>query len=159
MRVLYSDPRRLDTVQERELNSEYADLDRLLREADFVCVHVSLSEKTRHLIGQAELALMKPTAYLINAARGPVVDEKALVKALQSGTIAGAGLDVYENEPALEPGLVELENVVLLPHVGSATLETRLRMASLAAENLRAGLEGRVPPNLINPAVLARRRT
>jgi glyoxylate reductase len=159
MRVLYSDPRRLDPVQEHKLNSEYADLGRLLRESDFVCVHVSLSEETRHLIGRAELGLMKPTAYLINAARGPVVDERALVQALQSGTIAGAGLDVYENEPALEPGLVELENVVLLPHVGSATLETRVRMASVAAENLRAGLEGRVPPNLLNPEVLPHRRT
>jgi glyoxylate reductase len=102
---------------------------------------------------------MKPTAYLINAARGPVVDEKALVEALRSERIAGAGLDVYENEPALTPGLVDLENVVLLPHVGSATLETRLKMASLTAENLSAGLEGKVPPNLINPEVLPRRRT
>jgi glyoxylate reductase len=159
MRVLYSDPRRIDTIHEQELNAEYVDLGRLLREADFVCVHVSLSAETRHLIGQAELALMKPTAYLINAARGPAVDEKALVKALRSGAIAGAGLDVYENEPALESGLTELENVVLLPHVGSATLETRVKMASLAAENLRAGLEGKVPPNLINPEVLPHRRT
>jgi glyoxylate reductase len=159
MRVLYSDPRKIDTVHEQELNAEYVDLGRLLREADFVCVHVSLSQETRHLIGKAELALMKPIAYLINAARGPVVDEKALVEALRSGTIAGAGLDVYENEPALEPGLVELENVVLLPHVGSATLETRIKMASLAAENLCAGLEGRVPPNLLNPEVLPHHRT
>jgi glyoxylate reductase len=159
MRVLYSDPHKIDTVHEQELNAEYVDLGRLLHEADFVCVHVSLSEETRHLIGKAELALMKPMAYLINAARGPVVDEKALVEALRSGTIAGAGLDVYENEPALEPGLVELENVVLLPHVGSATLETRIKMASLAAENLCAGLEGRVPPNLLNPEVLPHHRT
>jgi len=159
MQVLYSDPRRLGTAQERELNAEYANLGRLLREADFISIHVSLSEKTRHLIGEAELALMKPTGYLINAARGPVVDEKALVQALQSGTIAGAGLDVYENEPAIEPGLVEMQNVVLLPHVGSATLETRVRMASVAAENLRVGLEGKAPPNLINPDVLPRRRT
>lgn len=159
MRVLYSDPRKIDTVHEQELNAEYVDLGRLLREADFVCVHVSLSQETRHLIGKAELALMKPMAYLINAARGPVVDEEALVEALRSGSIAGAGLDVYENEPALEPGLVELENVVLLPHVGSATLETRIKMASLAAENLCAGLEGGVPPNLLNPEVLPHRRT
>jgi glyoxylate reductase len=142
-----------------ELNAESADLGQLLAEADFVCLHVSLSEETRHLIGQAELALMKPTAYLINVARGPAVDEKALVEALRSGTIAGAGFDVYEHEPALTPGLVELDNVVLLPHVGSATLETRIKMASLAAENLHAGLEGRVPPNLINPEVLPRRRS
>ena len=159
MRVLYSDPRKIDTVREHELNAEYVDLGRLLREADFVCIHVSLSKETRHLIGRPELALMKPTACLINAARGPVVDEKALVRALRSGTIAGAGLDVYENEPALEPGLAELQNVVLLPHVGSATLETRIKMASVAAENLYAGLEGRVPPNLINPEVIPHRRT
>jgi glyoxylate reductase len=159
MRVLYNDPRKVDPVLERELNAEPVDLRCLLSEADFVCIHVSLSEETRHLIGQAELALMKPKAYLINVARGPAVDEKALVEALRAGRIAGAGLDVYENEPALAPGLVELENVVLLPHVGSATLETRVKMASLAAENLRAGLEGRVPPNLINPEVLTRRRT
>ena len=159
MRVLYRDPRRIDAAAELELNAESADLGRLLSEADFVCLHVSLSEETRHLIGQAELALMKPTAYLINVARGPVVDEKALLAALRSGTIAGAGLDVYEHEPALTPGLVELENVVLLPHVGSATLETRFKMASLAAENLVAGLEGAVPPNLLNPEVLPRRRT
>jgi len=159
MRVLYNDPRKVDPDLERELNAEPVDLGSLLSEADFVCIHVSLSEETRHLIGQAELALMKPKAYLINVARGPAVDEKALVEALRAGRIAGAGLDVYENEPALAPGLVELENVVLLPHVGSATLETRVKMASLAAENLRAGLEGRVPPNLINPEVLTRRRT
>ena len=158
MRVLYSDPRKIDAVREQELNAESVDLVRLLREADFVCVHVSLSEETRHLIGRTELALMKPTAHLINAARGPAVDEKALVEALRSGTIAGAGLDVYENEPALAPGLVELDNVVLLPHVGSATLETRIKMASLAAENLCAGLDGRVPPNLINREVLLHRR-
>jgi glyoxylate reductase len=159
MRVLYNDPRKMDPARERELNAEPVDLGCLLSEADFVCIHVLLSEETRHLIGQAELALMKPGAYLINVARGPAVDEKALVEALRAGRIAGAGLDVYENEPALAPGLVELENVVLLPHVGSATLETRVKMASLAAENLRAGLEGRVPPNLINPEVLTRRRT
>ncbi len=159
MRVLYNDPRKMDPARERELNAESVDLGCLLSEADFVCIHVSLSEETRHLIGQAELALMKPNAYLINVARGPAVDEKALVEALRAGRIAGAGLDVYENEPALAPGLVELENVVLLPHVGSATLETRVKMASLAAENLRAGLEGRVPPNLINPEVLAHRKT
>ena len=159
MRIIYSDPRTIDSATAHELNAEPVEFKHLLGEADFVCVHVSLSLETRHLIGRSELALMKPTAYLINAARGPVVDERALVKALQSGTIAGAGLDVYENEPALEPGLVELENVVLLPHVGSATLETRIKMASLAADNLCAGLEGRVPPNLLNPEVLPHRKS
>ena len=158
MRVLYHDPRSIDAATERELDAESAGLRRLLSEADFVCIHVSLSKETRHLIGPTELALMKPTAYLINAARGPVVDEKALVEALRTGRIAGAGLDVYENEPDLTPGLVGLENVVLLPHVGSATLETRTKMASTAAENLCAGLEGKAPPNLVNPEVLPRRK-
>ena len=101
---------------------------------------------------------MKPTAYLINTARGPVVDEKALLVALQKGQIAGAGLDVYENEPALTPGLAELGNVVLLPHVGSATLETRTGMAAMASRNLIAGLSGERPPNLVNPEVLATSR-
>ncbi len=156
MRILYHDPRSIDAGTERELNAESVDLQRLLSEADFVCLHVSLSAETRHLISKAELALMKPTACLINAARGPVVDEKALVEALRTGRIAGAGLDVYENEPDLTAGLVELENVVLLPHVGSATLETRTRMAATAAENLRTGLEGRMPPNLVNPEALSR---
>jgi glyoxylate reductase len=159
MRIIYSDPRTIDSAVAHELNAEHVEVKYLLGEADFVCIHVSLSPETRHLIGRAELALMKPTAYLINGARGPVVDEKALVQALKSGTIAGAGLDVYENEPALEPGLVELENVVLLPHVGSATLETRIKMASLAVDNLCAGLEGRVPPNLLNPEVLPHRKS
>ncbi len=159
MRIIYSDPCTIDSAVAQELNAEHVESRYLLGEADFVCIHVSLSPETRHLIGRTELALMKPTAYLINAARGPVVDEKALVQALKSGTIAGAGLDVYENEPVLEPGLVELENVVLLPHVGSATLETRIKMASLAADNLCAGLEGRVPPNLLNPEVLPRRKS
>jgi glyoxylate reductase len=106
------------------------------------------------LIGEKELALMKPSAFLINTARGPVVDELALLRALQNGIIAGAGIDVYENEPAITPGLEKLDQVLLLPHVGSATLETRTRMAAMAAENLLCGLRGDTPPNLINPEVL-----
>ena len=101
---------------------------------------------------------MKPTAYLINTSRGPVVDEKALLQALRKKKIGGAGLDVYENEPALTPGLAKLDNVILLPHVGSGTLETRFRMAAMAVENLIAGLSGKVPPNLVNPDVLSHRR-
>ena len=158
MRVLYHNRNRLTPAEERESQAEYADLNKLLAQADFVSLHVPLSEETRYLIGTAELSRMKPTAYLINTARGPVVDEKALLAALQKGAIAGAGLDVYENEPALTPGLAELGNVVLLPHVGSATLETRTGMAAMASRNLIAGLSGERPPNLVNPEVLATSR-
>ena len=154
MRVLYHNRSRLTPAEERESPAEYADLNTLLAQADFVSLHVPLSGETRHLIGAAELSRMKPTAYLINTARGPVVDEVALLAALQRGMIAGAGLDVYENEPALTPGLADLPNVVLLPHVGSATLETRTAMAAMAARNLIAGLDGQRPPNLVNPEVL-----
>jgi glyoxylate reductase len=132
------------------LQVSYAPLPTLLREADFVTLHVPLTPETRHLISTPELALMKPTAYLINTARGPVVDEAALVEALRRGQIKGAGLDVYEKEPQLSPGLAALENVVLLPHVGSATIETRTRMGLMAAENLLAGLRGERPPNCLN---------
>ncbi len=155
MRVLYHSRNRLTPAEEKEWSAEYAGLEALLAEADFVSLHVPLSEETRHLIGAAELSRMKPTAYLINTARGPVVDEKALLAALQQGVIAGAGLDVYENEPALTPGLAEQANVVLLPHVGSATLETRTGMAAMAARNLIAGLGGQRPPNLVNPEILS----
>ena len=145
---------RLTPAEERESPAEYADLNALLAQADFVSLHVPLSKETRHLIGATELSRMKPTACLINTARGPVVDEVALLAALQRGMIAGAGLDVYENEPALTPGLADLPNVVLLPHVGSATLETRTAMAAMAARNLIDGLGGQRPPNLVNPEVL-----
>ena len=154
MPVLYHSRSRLTPAEERESPAEYADLNALLAQADFVSLHVPLSKETRHLIGAAELSRMKPTAYLINTARGPVVDEVALLATLQRGMIAGAGLDVYENEPALTPGLADLPNVVLLPHVGSATLETRTAMAAMAARNLIAGLDGQRPPNLVNPEVL-----
>ena len=154
LRVLYHNRSRLTPAEERESPAEYADLNTLLAQADFVSLHVPLSGETRHLIGAAELSRMKPTAYLINTARGPVVDEVALLATLQRGMIAGAGLDVYENEPALTPGLADLPNVVLLPHVGSATLETRTAMAAMAARNLIAGLDGQRPPNLVNPEVL-----
>lgn len=150
MPILYHQRHKLEDREERELGATYVSLGELLAQADFVSLNVPLSKGTRHLIGSAELKSMKPNAYLINTSRGPVVDEQALVKALQNGEIAGAGLDVYEQEPAVSPGLIELDNVVLLPHVGSATLETRTKMASLAAENLLAGLRGEVPPNCLN---------
>jgi len=141
---------------EGELGAEFVDLETLLRESDIVSVHVPLTEATRGLIGAAELALMKPTALLINTARGPVIDQAALVQALQQGVIAGAGLDVYEVEPLpADDPLLALDNVVLLPHLGSATVATRTRMAVMAAENLIAGITGERPPYLVNPEVLA----
>jgi glyoxylate reductase len=153
MRLLYHQRRQLDPAEEREMGIEYADFGRLLRESDFVSLHVPLTDKTRYLIGMPQLKQMKPTAYLINASRGPVVNEKELVEALQARVIAGAGLDVYENEPALTPGLTELPNVVLTPHVGSGTIEDRTLMARMATENLLAGLKGEVPRHILNPDV------
>jgi len=151
MNILYHNRRRLPPEREAALRIEHTDLESLLSESDFVSLHVPLTEETHHLIGTRELSFMQPSAFLINTARGPVVDEVALVDALRRGTIAGAGLDVYENEPELAPGLGELGNVVLLPHVGSATAETRYKMAAMAAENLVAGLAGRIPLNCVNP--------
>ena len=142
MRVVYSDERRNDQA-ERELGLEYVSFERLLAEADFVSVHVPLMPSTRHLIDAAALRKMKPTAVLINTSRGPVVDERALAEALRDGVIAAAGLDVYEREPAVEPLLMELENVVLLPHVASASEKTRTRMAVRAAQNILAFLDGK----------------
>ncbi|HZE22311.1 MAG TPA: D-glycerate dehydrogenase [Desulfobaccales bacterium] len=150
MKLIYHSRTRLEPARERQLRVAFAPLDTLLQEADFVSLHVPLTSQTRHLISRRELQLMKPSAYLINTARGPVVDEAALVEALRQGEIRGAGLDVYEREPALAPGLADLENVVLLPHVGSATIETRTRMAQMAADNLLAGLRGDPPPNCLN---------
>jgi glyoxylate reductase len=154
MRILYHNRRRVSPDEERSLSAKFVDMKTLLTESDFISLHVPLTEETRHLIGSPELSLLKPTAFLINTARGPVIDEKALAEALKAGKIGGAGLDVYENEPALSPGLTKLDNVILLPHVGSGTLETRLRMGMLAVENMLAGLTGKSPPNLVNPEVL-----
>jgi glyoxylate reductase len=128
------------------LGAERMPLDQLLAEADVVSLHCPLTPETRHLIGAAELELMKPTAVLVNTARGPIVDERALAEALATGRIAAAGLDVYENEPAVEPGLLELDNVVLSPHLGSATVETRTAMAELAARNAIAAVRGEELP-------------
>ena len=157
MRVLYHNRHPMEASEEEELGVQYVDLKGLLTEADFVSLHVPLTDQTQHLIGPHELELMKPSAHLINASRGPVVDEKALVEALKNGKIAGAGLDVYEEEPDLAPGLIDLDNVTLLPHVGSATLETRTKMAQLAADNLLAGLRGEIPPNCLNCDTISHR--
>ena len=153
MRILYHARHRVPETIEGELAARYVDRETLLRESDFLSLHVPLTPETRHLVQARELELMRSTAFLINTARGPIVDEEALAEALKSKRIAGAGLDVFEREPQVHPGLIELENVVLMPHVGSATAETRLRMAQLAAENLLAALDGRRPPNLVNPEV------
>jgi glyoxylate reductase len=153
MRVLYADPN-VNEALEREVGARRVPLDHLLAESDFVSLHVPLTPETQHLIGADQLRRMKPTAVLINTSRGPVVDEAALVEALRAGTIAAAGLDVFEKEPALTPGLTEAPNVVLLPHIGSATVGTRTKMATMAATNLVAVLEGRRPPNGVNPEAL-----
>jgi len=154
MRLLYYDPQRVDRVVEDELGARYVDKAALLRESDFLTIHALLTPETHHLIGANELRAMKPTAFLINAARGPIVHEEALVQALREGWIAGAGLDVYEEEPTVHPGLLEAKNAVLAPHIASASRETRTKMALMAVENCLAVLEGRIPPNPVNPEVL-----
>lgn len=149
MRIVYTHPR-VHPVLENECRAERLPLDVLLAQSDVVSLHVYLDAQTVHLIGTRELSLMKPTAILVNTSRGPVIDEAALVRALREGTIAGAGLDVYEDEPRLAAGLIELENVVLLPHIGSGTVETRSRMAELAAHNVIAVLNGQRPLSPVN---------
>ncbi|MBI4251669.1 MAG: D-glycerate dehydrogenase [Candidatus Tectomicrobia bacterium] len=153
MKVLYSDARRAPARLERELGVRYVSLGSLLKQADILTIHAPLIPETHHLIGAAALRRMKRTAVVVNAARGPIVDEGALAAALRSGRIAAAGLDVHEREPAVHPELLKLENVVLLPHLGSATLETRTAMGILAAKNCLAALAGRRPPCLVNPEV------
>ncbi|MHC5037845.1 MAG: 2-hydroxyacid dehydrogenase [Planctomycetota bacterium] len=152
MEILYTDPKG-DTEFERETDARRVPLEALLGESDFVSLHVPLTAETKGLIGREALARMKAGAILINTARGPVVDEKALAESLLSGHLRGAGLDVYEREPDVEPSLLAQENVVLLPHVGSATVETRDAMGRLAAENLLAALAGRKPKHPLNPEV------
>jgi glyoxylate reductase len=154
MRILYSDPRRLPEVDEAKYGMIYKSYDDLLREADFVTLHPQLGPDTRHLLGSRELGLMKKTAYVINTSRGPVIDEAALTAALREKRIAGAGLDVYEHEPKVTPGLFEMQNVVLTPHLGSAVLELREGMAHVVVDNVIAVIEGRRPPNVMNPEVL-----
>jgi glyoxylate reductase len=155
MRVLYWAPRRKPESEERNAGLSYVPLDDLLRDSDFVSVHTPLNKETRHQIGARELKLMKKTAYLINTARGPIVDEAALVRALQRRQIAGAGLDVFEHEPKVATALRKLPNVVLTPHLGSAVGEAREAMAHHVADNIAAFLAGKRPPNCVNPQVLA----
>jgi glyoxylate reductase len=154
MPVLYTARRRLDPEREAALGVAWRELDQLLAEADFVSIHTGLSPATHHLIGPERLARMKPTAVLVNTARGPIVDEAALAEALRAGRLGAAGLDVFEREPEVHPDLLELDNVTIVPHLGTSTLETRVAMGMMAADNLLAALEGRRPPNLLNPEVL-----
>ncbi len=155
MKVLYHNRNRIAPELERKCNATYAGLDELLAQSDFVVLQVPYSPATHHLIGAAQLAKMKRSAILINSTRGGVVDDAALVEALQKGVIRGAGLDVFENEPKLNPGFLALDNVVLAPHIGSSTEATRKAMAMLAAQNLVAALAGATPPNLLNPGVVS----
>ncbi|HLX24506.1 MAG TPA: NAD(P)-dependent oxidoreductase, partial [Usitatibacter sp.] len=150
MRVLYNNRTRLDAGEEKRLGAEYVDRDALLAQSDFVVVMAPYSPATHHLIGAAEIAKMKPTAILVNSARGGVVDDAALVNALREKRIAGAGLDVFEGEPKLAREYVTLPNVVLTPHIGSASRATRVTMCNTAAANMTAVLEGREPPNPVN---------
>src|SRR6266536_5093460 len=154
MKVLYYDVYRMQPEEEATYQMTYMPMDDVLKQADFISIHTPYMASTHHLIGDRELSLMKPGAILINTARGPIVDEKALVKALQSGPIGGAGVEVFENEPAVEPELLTMENVVILPHIASASLKTRTLMATMASDNIVAHFHGQRPPNIVNPEVL-----
>jgi glyoxylate reductase len=151
MRVIYFDVARPPAEVERELGAEYLELNQLLTEADFISIHVALTPETRHLFGAEEFKRMKPTAVIVNTSRGPVIDEAALAEALGGGELFAAGLDVFEKEPEVHERLLDLDNAVVIPHLGSATVETRDAMGMLAVENVTAALEGRRPPTLLNP--------
>lgn len=153
LRVIYHDPRRLPAADEQQLRITWVPFEELLATADFVSIHAKLTPQTRHLFNVAAFARMKPTAYLINTARGPIVDEEALVHALRDKRIAGAGLDVYENEPTPHPGLLQLQNVVMTPHTGSAITELRAAMANVVVDNILALLAGRRPPHCWNAEI------
>jgi glyoxylate reductase len=153
MRVLYYDPNPLTPEAEQQLGATRVDLARLLVESDFVSVHVPLTPETQHLLSTQQFDEMKRSAILINTSRGPVIDEAALVAALDAKKLAGAGLDVYEREPAVHPGLIRMPNVVLAPHIASATTRTRSEMSAMAARNMATAVRGGRPPNLLNPEV------
>jgi glyoxylate reductase len=156
MRVLYWTPRRKPESEERQAGLTYVPLDRLLRESDFVSLHSPLNAETRHQIGTRELGLMKKSGFIVNTARGAIIDEAALVRALKAKKIAGAGLDVFEFEPKVSAELKRMKNVVLAPHLGSATPEVRELMANIVVDNIAALLDGRMSPNCVNPEVLNR---
>lgn len=154
MRILYTDSRRLDLATEQSLGASFVNKAALLEESDFISIHCPLTPETRHAFSDTEFHAMKPSAVLVNTARGPIVNEAALAQALQANEIFAAGLDVYEQEPHIHPVLLECENAVLIPHLGSATMETRARMAKIAATNIIARLSGQTPPNCVNPEAL-----
>jgi glyoxylate reductase len=154
MKILYADPKRLPLQLERNFEARYCSLDELLRDADFVSLHPQMTPETHHLMSERQFALMKPTAFVINTSRGPIIDEAALVRALKDKKIAGAGLDVYEHEPEVSPELVAMPNVVLTPHLGSAVLTLREGMANIVVDNTIALIEGRRPTSCLNPEVL-----
>lgn len=154
MKVIYHKHTPLPAEREAECRATWVDKQTLLRESDFLVLLLPYSPESHHTIGAAELALMKPTAYLINVARGGIVDDEALISALRQRRLAGAGLDVFEGEPKFNPGFLELDNVALTPHIGSSSRATRMAMAMTAADNLIAVLSGQRPPNLLNPEVL-----
>jgi lactate dehydrogenase-like 2-hydroxyacid dehydrogenase len=156
MNVIYTDVQNIPAF-EAAIDGKFVDKETLLKSADFISVHVPLLPSTRHLFGADEFKLMKKTAILINTARGPIIDEKALVEALREGQFAGAGLDVFEQEPDLMDGLSELPNVVLSPHVGTSTTETRIEMVVVCARNIIAAISGKIPPNCLNPQALSGR--
>ena len=158
MRVIYYDEQPASPEVERELGVSRSDLYRLLSESDFVSVHVPLTGTTRHLVSTAQFATMKPTAVLVNTSRGPVVDEAALAEALKGHQIFAAGIDVYENEPDVHPELLKLDNVILAPHIASASVRTRSQMSEMAARNLITGVRGGRPPNIVNPEVFNQQR-
>lgn len=151
MKVLYNKTRRLNTDEEKRLNVEFRELDDLIKEADFVSLHCNLYKKTYHLLGEKQFNLMKHTAFLVNTSRGSVVDEKALIKALQMKKIAGAALDVFEDEPNIPKELLDANNVVVTPHMGSGIYETRLAMTERCCTNLLMALSGKIPQDLVNP--------
>ena len=156
MRVLYYDPQPLPLEAEQQLSATRSSLDRLIAESDFISVHVPLTPETHHLLSTPQFEQMKRNAILVNTSRGPVIDEAALVTALGARKLAGAGLDVYEREPAVHPGLISMPNVVLAPHIASATVRTRSEMSAMAARNMATAVRGGRPPNLLNPEVFKR---
>ena len=153
MRVLYYDPMPLAAEAEEQLGATRVELNRLIAESDFISIHTPLTKETQHLFSTAQFDAMKRNAILINTSRGPVIDEAALVEALKAKKLAGAGLDVYEREPAVHPGLISMPNVVLAPHIASATTRTRSEMSAMAARNMATAVRGGRPPNLLNPEV------